>query len=121
MAEKLPNEIAREALQRLAQSRLPPTPGNYAAMYQEISGTEQDASVFEDRQFKAIIGALPRQTPEQVRIARQLGDAVNTKSWNTFGNIINDLAVKTGSPPLPWTSVIRGLITQLETRTSGLT
>lgn len=35
---KNPSEIAREALTRLAANRLPPTPANYQACYNEIAG-----------------------------------------------------------------------------------
>src|ERR1700745_622480 len=106
MAETLPpSEIAREVLLRLAQRRLPPTPNNYLAIYQEISGTESETP-FQEKPFKAIINALPRSSPEQLRLSRQLDDAVNAKSWPAIGTAISDLATKAGGPPPHWSGVI---------------
>ncbi|HZW24568.1 MAG TPA: diguanylate cyclase [Gallionella sp.] len=38
-----PSDVARETLIRLASRKMPPTPGNYASIYAEISGTPADA------------------------------------------------------------------------------
>ena len=121
MADALPpSEIAREVLSRLAKRRLPPTPVNYLAIYQEISGADVDDS-FQERPFKVILGALPRSSPEQLRLARQLDDAVTAKSWAAIGNAINDLVAKAGGAPLHWSGLIRNLLNQLDSRASGLT
>ena len=99
---------------------MPPTPVNYLAIYQEISGADVDDS-FQERPFKVILGALPRSSPEQLRLARQLDDAVTAKSWAAIGNAINDLVAKAGGAPLHWSGLIRNLLNQLDSRASGLT
>ena len=38
MSEKKPFEIARETLKQLTLQKLPPTPANYLAIYNEIAG-----------------------------------------------------------------------------------
>ena len=121
MADTLPpSEIAREVLLRLAKRRLPPTPTNYLAIYQEISGIKADEA-FDERAFKAILGTLPRTSPEQLRLARQLDEAVAAKSWSAISNTINDLVAKAGGAPLHWSGLIRNLLAQLDSRASGLT
>jgi diguanylate cyclase len=121
MAETtLPSEIAREVLLRLAQRRLPPTPSNYLAIYQEIAGTEAEEP-FQERALKAIVTALPRISPEQTRLSRQFDDAINTKNWSAFSSTLNDLSAKASSAPLQWSGLIRTLLVQLDNRASGLT
>jgi diguanylate cyclase len=121
MAEStLPSEIAREVLLRLAQRRLPPTPSNYLAIYQEIAGTEAEEP-FQERALKAIVTALPRISPEQTRLSRQFDDAINTKNWSAFSSTLNDISAKAGSAPLQWSGLIRTLLVQLDNRASGLT
>ena len=121
MAETLPpSEIAREVLLRLAQRRLPPTPGNYFAIYQEIAGTDLDA-MLHDQSLKMIIESLPRTTPDQVKLARAFDDAIATKSWPAFKEAVNSLFLKATGNPLHWSGLIRNLLLQLENRSAGLT
>lgn len=121
MAEiQAPSEIAREVLLRLAQRRLPPTPSNYLAIYQETSGAQIEEP-FQERPLKAIIANLPRSTPEQAKLVRQLDEAVNTREWTVLGSALNDLFAKVGGVPLHWSGLIRNLLVQLDNRASGLT
>lgn len=115
-----PSEIAREVLLRLAQRRLPPTPSNYTAIYQEISGADFEEA-FQERPLRAIVAGLPRSSPEQGRLVRQLDDAVSTGNWITVGNAISDLVAKAGGTPPHWSGLIRDLLAQIDSRTPGLT
>ncbi len=120
MADIPPSEIAREVLLRLGQRRLPPTPSNYLAIYQEISGADVEEP-FPERKLKAIVAALPRSSPEQTKLARQFDEAVSAKSWSASANVLNDLVAKAGSTPLHWSGLIRSLLVQLDSKSQGVT
>lgn len=118
MAEfNTPSEIALETLRRLAMRRLPPTPDNFRELYDEISGTSSEAP-FPERQLRQIANALPRATPEQLRVARQFEAGLG--SWPEFRQqLANLLAVEDAEAP-SWNGLIRDLLTQLERRQQGL-
>lgn len=120
MAEAAPSEIARETLLRLAQRRIPPTPRNYQAVYQEIAGSAGDDTAPEQA-LKAVIATLPHVTAEQTRLVKQLDDAVAARNWIAFGNLLKDLMTKGVATPPPWSSLMRNVLAQLDTRTPGVT
>jgi diguanylate cyclase len=115
-----PFEIARETLRRLAMNKTPPTPDNYRSIYHEITGSKI-AEPFPERSLKALHAALPRDSAEQVRFARQLETAIAGANWDGFGAALNDLLVKPGAEPLAWSSLIHDLVQQLDTHHAGLT
>ncbi|HZM44662.1 MAG TPA: GGDEF domain-containing protein, partial [Burkholderiales bacterium] len=78
-----PSEIAREALRRLAARRLQPTPDNYRNFYHEIAGTAATEQ-FPDRALKTVVAALPRDTGEQQRFARQMEAALAARDWGAL-------------------------------------
>jgi diguanylate cyclase len=121
MAEPLhPSEIARETLRRLAMQRTPPTPDNYRALYHEIAGTAA-AESFPEKSLKGLVAALPRQTPEQLRFARQVDAAIGERNWDGFKAALGELLAKSAAEPPNWASLIRDLVGQLEARHAGLT
>ncbi len=75
-----PSEIARETLRRLAAKRVAPTPDQYRAYYHEIAGTQAEEA-FPTQAFKGIAHALPRSTPESLRLAQQFEHAAASGSW----------------------------------------
>lgn len=115
-----PFEIARETLRRLATTKTPPTPDNYRAIYHEITGSKI-VEPFPERSLKALHAALPRDTAEQIRFARQLENAIASTNWDSVGAALTDLLAKPGAEPLAWSSLIRELVQQLETHHAGLT
>ena len=115
-----PLEIARETLRRLAMNKMPPTPDNYRASYHEITGS-QIVEPFPERSLKALHGALPRETPEQVRFARQFESGIAAGNWEGFGAALTELLAKSGAEPLPWSTLIRDLVQQLSIHHAGLT
>jgi len=115
-----PSEIAREALLRLAQRRIPPTPDNYLALYHEISGTPP-AEIFPERALKGLAGALPRNTAEQTRLARQMEQAIGDKSWNGIKQTFDDIFARLGAEPPQWGNLLKDLLVQLESHNAGLT
>ena len=115
-----PFEIARETLRRLATDKTPPTPDHYRAVYHEIAGTKI-VDPFPERSLKALHAALPRETGEQTRFARQFEAAIASANWDTVGAALAELLAKPGTEPLAWSSLIRELVQQFDTHHAGLT
>lgn len=117
-----PFEIARETLRLLATRRIAPTPDNYLTLYHEIAGTKAIASGFPEQQLRALASALPRATPEQLRLARQLDEAVKDANWDDYrthlSTFINAL---TEIQKVNWSDLIGDLIRQWDARHPGLT
>lgn len=87
MADRPPSEIARETLKQLAARRLPPTPDNYLALYDEIAGT-RSAQPFPEGPLHHILRVLPGQTPAQKRLLGQFERAVNNKDWTALQSVL---------------------------------
>jgi diguanylate cyclase len=115
-----PSEIARETLRQLAMRRTPPTPDNYRALYHEIAGTAAVES-FPEKALKGIAAALPRDTNEQSRFARQIEAAVGERSWDGLKAALGEMFARVGAEPHGWAALIRDLLTQVEARHAGLT
>jgi len=115
-----PLDIAREALRRLVSSKTPPTPDNYRTAYHEISGS-RPADAFPERSLKTLHSELPRQTPEQIRFARQVEAAIAASNWQAFGHAVTELLAKPATEPLAWAPLIHDLLQQLETHHAGIT
>ncbi|MBL8488567.1 MAG: diguanylate cyclase [Rhodocyclaceae bacterium] len=115
-----PSEIAREALRRLALRRIPPTPDNYKALYHEIAGTPA-AEAFPERHLKAIAAALPRATPDQLRLARQLEQAAGEQSWDQLRAAIAEAARQAGSEAPAWGPLLKEFLAQYERPVAGMT
>lgn len=115
-----PSEIAREVLRQLAARRQLPTPDNYAALYNEIAGAAA-VEVFPEKPMKALAAALPRNTNEQAKLARQFEVAVAEKNWNGIKDALLALAAPATGEPLQWSPLIRDLLTQLERNHANLT
>src|SRR3989344_1349306 len=97
MADRPPSEIARETLKQLATRRLPPTPDNYLALYDEIAGT-RSPQPFPDGQLHHILRVLPGQTPAQKRLLGQFERAVNNKDWTSLQSVLVGYATLGLSP-----------------------
>ncbi|MDO8959014.1 MAG: GGDEF domain-containing protein [Rhodocyclaceae bacterium] len=115
-----PSETARETLKRLSLQRIPPTPDNYRALYNEIAGTAITED-FPEKSLKALASGLPRNTPEQLRFARQVESAVSDKNWESLNTALTDLLNKSAAEPPNWSALIRDLLTRLEARQADLT
>lgn len=113
-----PSEVARETLRQLALRRQPPTPDNYRSLYHEIAGTTA-VEAFPERALKTLAAALPKTTPEQLRFARQLDNAVANDSWEGLQAALAELLNRAAPPN--WGSLIRELLTQFESRHAGVT
>lgn len=117
-----PFEIARETLRQLAARRIPPTPDNYLTLYQEISGTKTTNEAFPEKQLRSLAAALPRVSPDQLRLARQLDEAVKAADWDDYKSRLTEFIVAlTDTQKLTWSTLISDLIRQWDSRHTGLT
>lgn len=117
-----PFEIARETLRLLAVRRIPPTPDNYLTLYQEIGGIKPSAEPFPEKQLRSLANELPKATPEQLRLARQLEEAVKSANWNDYkSHLVNFVANLTETQKLSWSEVISALLKQWDAKHTGLT
>ncbi len=87
MADRPPSDIARETLKQLAARRLPPTPDNYLALYDEIAGS-RSVQPFPEGPLSQILRVLPGQTPAQKRLLGQFERAVNQKDWTSLQSVL---------------------------------
>ena len=117
-----PSEIARETLKLLASRRTPPTPDNYLTIYHEISGTRPAGPPFPEKPLRSLANALPRTTPDQLRLARQLEEAVKREDWDDYRKhlvtFVNSLCE---GQKLTWSQLIGDLVSQWDAKHAGLT
>ncbi|WP_018608297.1 GGDEF domain-containing protein [Uliginosibacterium gangwonense] len=114
-----PSEIAREVLRRLATRRIPPTPENFREIYHEILGSPPEEG-FPERSLRQIVTALPRVTPEQLKVARQFEAVIAEKSWLALKQQLVTMVSEQAEEPLNWNALIREVLVQVERRQSGL-
>lgn len=114
-----PSEIAREVLRRLATRRIPPTPENFREIYHEILGSPPEEG-FPERSLRQIVTALPRVTPEQLKLVRQFEAVIAEKSWLAFKQQMVAMVSAQTEEPLNWGALIRDVLAQVERRQSGL-
>ncbi|MFV5213342.1 diguanylate cyclase [Azonexus caeni] len=117
-----PFEIARDTLKQLAQKRIPPTPDNYQTLYHDIAGTKPANSTFPERQLRSLTEALPRSSPDQLRLARQLDEAIKRADWDAYQKCLSTfVAGLVESQKLAWGELISDLLRQWEAKHQGLT
>ncbi len=117
-----PFEIARETLRQLAVRRVPPTPDNYQALYHEIAGTKASGEPFPGKLLRGLNSDLPKSSPDQLRLARQLEEAVKAEDWDVYkAHLLEFIAALTEAQKLQWAELIGDLFKQWEARHSGLT
>jgi diguanylate cyclase len=81
MPDRSPSEIARDTFKLLSARRLPPTPDNYRALYEETTGAKPGPTPFPDTALRQIARILPAQTPVQKRLLSQFEAALEQRSW----------------------------------------
>jgi len=120
-----PSEIARETLRQLMTRRVAPSPDNYRAIYNEIAGVVEKNKVpdtFPERELKAILLALPKETPSQQRLSRSLDQALKGESWESFRKpLVEFIKEHSAESELAWSELIAELLRQWEAKQSGLT
>ncbi len=117
---RTPPEIARETLRRLALEKRPPTPDNFRALYAEIAGTPVEEG-FPERALRLIATALPRETPESLRLAQAFENAVTSRQWSHVKQAVVAMCARGDAMPTNWAKLIRELVSQLERPHKGWT
>ncbi|MDR2613784.1 MAG: GGDEF domain-containing protein [Candidatus Accumulibacter sp.] len=116
-----PAEIARETLKRMTIRRMAPSPDNYRTIYNEIAGiVETPAEIA--REFKSLLLLLPKETPAQQGLSRQLDQALGNRDWEIYRKLLSEfIREHSGESGLAWGDLIPEFLQQWETRQSGLT
>lgn len=87
-----PSEIARETLRRLAAERIPPTPSNYRALYDRISGNKECSdnislhAVIDD--IVAILVEVEGNSRESARLAEL---SKRTANWEATRSLLREV------------------------------
>ena len=81
MSEKRSFETARETLKQLTLRKLPPTPVNYKAIYNEIAGIPS-VEHFPAQELRSIASALQAKTPGQQRQKGLLESSIDRMNWD---------------------------------------
>jgi diguanylate cyclase len=81
MTEKKSFETARETLKQLTARKLPPTPVNYKAIYNEIAGIPS-VEYFPAQELRSIASALQAKTPGQQRQKGLLESSIDRMNWD---------------------------------------
>ena len=118
-----PTEIARETFRIRATRRIAPTPEQYRTVYHEVAGTSADATPeFHEAQLKALQQSLPRTTPGQMRLARELEQAIKEENWGHCQNTITEFVdAQATLEALPWGELINSLLREWDTNRAGIT
>lgn len=118
-----PSEIARETLKQLMTRRMAPSPDNYRAIYNEIAGiSDKTGGAFPDRELKALLLSLPKETPAQQRLARQLDLALKGENWEDYRKpLVDFIREHSTESELSWGDLIADILKQWEAKQSGLT
>jgi len=80
MGEKTLPELARDTLKQLVIRKMPPTPANYQAIFNEIGGLRTEVP-FPADQLRKIAHDLPAKTPGQQRQRGLMEYAISQLSW----------------------------------------
>ena len=116
-----PLDIARETLRLLAMRRTPPTPDNYRALYLEISGGAGGDERFPEVSLRALAEALPRETPDQLRLARELDQAIRERDWEGYKRgLVDFVSALLEAQRLAWGPLIGELVLRVEARQAGM-
>ncbi|MEY4593514.1 MAG: hypothetical protein RIR18_2409 [Pseudomonadota bacterium] len=117
-----PSEIARETFRTLITRRIVPTPENYQKVFDEIAGTTQKIEPFPEKPLRNLLVSLPRLTPEQLRLSRELDTAIKEQNWDAFRtHLVGFVTGLVNVQQIPWADLIGELIRQWEMRQAGTT
>jgi diguanylate cyclase len=118
-------DVAREALRALGLRRLAPSPDNYRRLFNEIAGIEAGPDAWPaEEALGRICSAFPRTSPELLRLAEGLEDAVAKRDWMQYTDLIGEAAaslVRHQSSAETWRQLIVDMLRQLDTGHIGLT
>jgi len=118
-----PTEIARETFRLLATKRVAPTPENYRTVYHQVAGTS-DASTeeFPTEALKTLAQALPRETPAQLRLARELEQSIKEGVLNAYVRSLSGfIEERSAVEGLAWGELINDLLREWDATSATMT
>jgi diguanylate cyclase len=116
-----PAEIARETLKQMTIRRLAPSPDNYRAIYNEIAGVAESPAEIA-HEFKSLLLLLPKETPAQQSLSRQLEQALGKQDWENYRKLLSEFVREhSAESDLTWGDLIADFLRQWEARQNGLT
>jgi len=100
-----------------------PSPDNYQSIYNEIAGVSDSASEgFAEREFKALLLALPKETPAQQRLSRLLEQSLKEKNGEDYQKTLVEFITEHSSESeLSWSELLADFLRQWEAKQSNLT
>lgn len=114
-----PSEIARETLRRLAAERIPPTPGNYRALYDRISGNAECADDISLQKVVADIAAILIEIDGGGDELTRLADAsTRTANWQAIRPLVRE-AIRARREPAGAEANVSKRIDELLKRVDG--
>ena len=112
-----PSDIAREVLRLFASRRMPPTPDNFRALYNEVAGVAADDMPFPEKFVRSLARELPRDTAERARLVRLLEQALSVGKPDVARQALTRyLDSLRGEQPPAWNELISSLLRQWESR-----
>ncbi len=118
-----PTEIARETFRLLATRRIAPTPDNYRTVYHEVAGSS-DASEqsFPGEALKSLASALPKDTPAQLRLARELEQSVKDEQLAAYIKSLSGFVIERAAiESLSWGELINDLLREWDAPSASMT
>ncbi len=119
-----PIDIARQALKQLALRKVPPTPDNFHAAYDEIAGAKsEDGSTGMARVLEKVLREAGKGRPKFLAAAKTISGLAEKRDWAAVEAQLRGLLLATRSDggAHSWSTVLRNLIRQLEVSHKGLT
>lgn len=118
-----PTDIARETFRLLATRRIAPNPENYRTVYHEVAGTADDQDPpFPAAALKTLAQALPKETPAQLRLARELEQSIKDTQLATYVKSLSGFIVERASAEsLGWGDLIKDLLREWDASTASVT
>lgn len=113
-----PIDVARETIKTLSVRRLPPTPDNYRAIYDEIAGEPSSAAADEGRLLRQVLHLLGEGGYAKPAAVKKAEKSLAAGDWPALEE---ELKVMIGAEAPPaWGELVRDLIKQWERKQSGL-
>jgi diguanylate cyclase len=117
-------EIARRTLSQLAKEGLPPTPENYEAIYNKITGKKVDPLSGPSQALLKALANADKKTATYIALEKKISAAIEKQNWGAVENelqmLLSSSAANT-SMEINWALLIRELLRQLEISHKGTT
>jgi len=117
-------DIARLTLTQLAKEGLPPTPENYEAIYNKITGKKVDPLSGPSQALLKALANADKKTATYIALEKKISVAVEKQNWGAVENELQMLlsySAANATQEINWALLIRALLRQLEISHKGTT